>query len=180
MNGPIQLGAFNYDPAAQQQRLQQQAQQRAMAEQAMRQRAQLLAQQQQARSAQQAAPMQGGMAQAAGAQPAGGGQPPPSLMQQLGQFGSPANSALLNFGLETLNSANQGGSTVGSLAAGLGGGAGAYIQGKQLESQNASLAERDEFDRRLRELQMAEMMQRLNLSRGAGMPQMGARPAGAY
>jgi len=178
MNGPIQLGAFNQNPAAQQQMLQQQAQQRAMAEQATQKRMQMQAEAQQQRSQQALQGMQGGgmpvaqqggMAQMAGA-PQGGGQQPPSLMEQLGTAGSPASSALLNFGLETMNAAHQGRSTGSSLAAGLGGGAGAYIGGKQLESQNASLAEKEEFDRRMRELQMAQMGERMKIAQSGGAP----------
>lgn len=90
----------------------------------------------------------------------------PGLMQQLGTFGSPLNSALLNFGLETMNAGQQGQSVPASLFAGLGGGAGAYLQGRQMQDQAARQSSADQRERRL--LQLQEMALRGGLGIGTG------------
>jgi hypothetical protein len=92
----------------------------------------------------------------------------PNFMQQLGQFGSPANAGLLGLGVNMLDSGLQGQSTGQGLAAGLGGGLGGYLGGRQLQQ-----AEEQQQEQQSQQAQLMKLLfggGQVGAQLGAGFP----------
>jgi hypothetical protein len=94
----------------------------------------------------------------------------PNFMQQLGQFGSPANAGLLGLGVNMLDSGLQGQSTGQGLAAGLGGGLGGYLGGRQLQQAEEQQQEQQSQQEQLMKLLLGGALKPLGAAAGAALP----------